>query len=137
MHPLTYIGFALILIAALSGAKQYNFINSSKSSDGFVTAIDTKIVNRSQKGRHKNLAGYKDEIATITFETNLGQKLEFQTSSGFSTTGLKTGDKVTVIYNPQNPNEAKVKSGKFLYGFSIISFLLGCLLLALGKKLHS
>jgi hypothetical protein len=124
MHPLTYIGIALILLAGIIGYRQYSFAQSAKAAEGKVIAIEAKETKRSQKGGNKNMAGYTDNVPTIEFMANNGQKYSF-TVEGFTNPGVKVGDKVQVLYNPINPNDARLNATKWIYSLPLILLGLG------------
>lgn len=74
------------------------------------------------KGRFDGMEKYK-----LRHGERAGRDMSnFET--GFSLP-YKTGDKVTVIYNPANPNEAMIKSPRSQFGVSLILVISGLMLL--------
>jgi cytochrome c oxidase assembly protein Cox11 len=124
MHPITYIGIGLIILAAVIGFRQYSFVQSAKSAEGKVITLEEVTEKRSQKGGNKKLAGYTDNVPTIEFTTNTGQKFSFK-AEGFTNPNVKIGDSVQVLYNPTNPQDAKINATKWLYSLPLILFGLG------------
>jgi hypothetical protein len=133
MHPLTYIGIGLIILAAVLGFRQYNFTQSAKSAEGKVVALEQATEKRNQKGGHKNMAGYTDNVPTIEFTANTGQKFSFK-AEGFTNADVKIGDSVQVLYNPTNPEDAKINATKWLYSLPLILLGIGLALTFFGMR---
>jgi uncharacterized protein DUF3592 len=71
----------------------------------------------------------------VRFQTRDGQAIEFTSGVGSSPSRFKTGQPVSVIYNPQQPQKARLNSGLFLWGGPTLLIILGCGLGLLGLVL--
>ena len=131
MTPLNYIGIALIAAAAIIGFRQYSFIQSAKSAEGTVVSIEKIETKNERKGGNKKLAENVENVPTIEFMANSGQKTVFKVN-GYTNTGLKVGDKVKVLYDPSNPEKAIINDTKFAYSLPLILAGIGILLTIIG-----
>jgi Protein of unknown function (DUF3592) len=104
----------LIIVGCLAwGLKTYQFINNSFSAQGIVVAL--------------NAGGSHPQIKFITSE---GKEIKY--SQNGLIFGYKIGDQITVLYDPQNPHEASVNAPGALWGFNLLSFILGVCFTGIG-----
>ncbi len=120
--------FLLVGIPFLIGA----FL-SYKSSKALTTnGIETQgliidIIKRVNESTDPN-GGYTRSITytpKIEFEDLQGHKQTFISNYSSSRLQWKKGDQITIIYNPDNPKQARIKRFWPLYGLSIILAFIG------------
>jgi hypothetical protein len=70
----------------------------------------------------------------IKFTTPTGGQFTFSPDSSSSDPGYEAGQEVTVIYNPEFPEDAQIKSFTELWMVSIILFIIAVLLLSIGIR---
>jgi hypothetical protein len=72
----------------------------------------------------------------VRFVTGDGRTVEFESAVG-SNRAPKVGREVTVLYDPLNPKEAKIKSFMMLWALPLVFTALGALLLVPGVLMLS
>ncbi|NOZ23424.1 MAG: DUF3592 domain-containing protein [Planctomycetes bacterium] len=97
------IGAGLLAWGVLYYANVKAFIARAKSAEGTVTGFDR------WEGSSTDLS---DDIkyAVVTFTTSDGKEVRFKGPSQEWSSSYKTGDKVKVLYDPEKPDDAKIKS---------------------------
>lgn len=67
----------------------------------------------------------------VQYQTANGQPITFVSAVGTSPPLHKVGQRVTVLYDPQQPHEARIRSGVLQYGAAVGIIFAGCFLLLL------
>ncbi|MFH2141332.1 MAG: DUF3592 domain-containing protein [Bacteroidota bacterium] len=105
------IGLAALAFAVYSYKQQTKFLENSKETTG--TVIDVKVQKTSDTGSMKNrrFSNKTSYVPVVEFYTEDSTRIEFKSSSGSSNFDTyKTGKKVAVLYNPDDPTYAQLKS---------------------------
>lgn len=124
--PLLRLEFILPLIICLPffiiGVITLNDVSNAVQSfitvSGVVVENDTTLFSD----------GTSAYVPVVEFYTNRGDKIRFTDDSvGTIPPAYQPGDKVEVIYNPENPLEARISSFVHLYLFPVIFIVVGLL----------
>ncbi len=94
------VGIVLVIIAIVSGILTRRFIAHSAMAAGLVVKL--------------NAGGSHPEIK---FTTADGREIEYPQNGLIG--GYQTGDKVTVLYDPEDPRQCEVNSFGALWGITI------------------
>jgi Protein of unknown function (DUF3592) len=123
----TTIG-AVFAVQGIRGIrKTRRFVAASASATGTVT--DSVGRWHSDPGDDPGVSRLSHPV--VRFVTGDGRTIEFESGVG-SNLGPKVGQEVTVLYNPTNPKEAKIKSFMMLWALPSIFAVLGAFLLIPG-----
>lgn len=123
----TTIG-AVFAVQGIRGIrKTRQFVAASASATGTVT--DSVGRWYSDPGDDPGVSRLSHPV--VRFVTGNGRTIEFESGVG-SNLGPKVGQEVTVLYNPTNPKEAKIKSFMMLWALPSIFAVLGAFLLIPG-----
>lgn len=68
----------------------------------------------------------------VQFRTEAGEDLEFRGSTGTGSPAYRRGERVTVLYLPQSPQDAKIDSFGDLWGGPLITFIVGLVFTAIA-----
>lgn len=99
------VGFTLVMIAMLTKQKPIAFFNNGLQAEGTITDLGVRQPRPFKKRRFSEPAYTQ---ITIEFITITGQQVQgdIDTNLGLFYSGqYKLGDKVNVLYNPDNPEE--------------------------------
>lgn len=99
------VGFLMIGIALFSLIHTRNFINNSEKTQG------TVILNLYQADSEGG-GGY---TPIFEFRTLQGKKMEVSSNLGTNPPQFKVGQIVEVLYDPENPEGARINKGLNLY----------------------
>ncbi len=109
----TGIGLVLLLLHSYSLYQSYKFSHHSATTNGYVSKL--------------NAGGSHPEI---TFTTKDGQTISYPQNGLIF--GYKVNDKVEVLYNPNTPTEATIKSFGAQYGFEVLGLFLSLFFIIFG-----
>ena len=127
---LVFFGFGFIWIAF--GA--FFFINtkffSSKSYRAAGTVVELKEVQRSSTSTSKSSS--ISFYPVVRYETEGGKHVSFTSSSGSYPSPYKRGDRVTVLYDPKNPQKARIMSFRSMWLAPVLCFGIGGIMLLTG-----
>jgi hypothetical protein len=130
---LVFFGFGFIWIAF--GA--FFFIDakffSSKAYKGTGTVVELKKVRRlstSSSGSPSHVTTY---YPVVRYQTKNGKNVTFTSSSGSYPAPYKRGDRVTILYDPENPRKARIKSFSSMWLAPILGFGIGGILFVTGS----
>ena len=103
----TLLGIILLLYSVYSLYQINKFVSSSVKTNGSVTSINLFTIR--DKSPQTNLHSYTS--VKVRFTTLKGKTIEFDSDAiDMNPPQYKVGEILTVYYNPNNPNEAKVDS---------------------------
>jgi Protein of unknown function (DUF3592) len=108
------------------------FVDASASATGTVTDS----VGRWYRDPGDDPGVSKLSHPVVRFVTGDGRTVEFE-SQAASNLAPKIGQQVTVLYDPTNPKEAKIKSFMMLWALPVIFTVLGVFLLIPGLLMLS
>ncbi|WP_421780334.1 DUF3592 domain-containing protein [Kiloniella litopenaei] len=128
---LHYIFITVGLIALLSmGAwsyKTYQFIDTAHSAQG--TVINLIQSRSTSSSSTSNSYVYRPEVS---FKTLTGDEIIFQSSTGSNPPAYKKGESVSILYEPENPQDAKINDTLSLWFSPVILGLVGLIFSAFG-----
>ncbi|MDX2098999.1 MAG: DUF3592 domain-containing protein [Leptolyngbyaceae cyanobacterium bins.59] len=132
IFPLTGIG---LLIGAFSSYRNTSsFVKAASRSEGTVVdmvVVDTGVNNSS---RSRSSIAYRP---TIHFIDHTGEKVEFTSSVGTNPPSYSKGQKVEILYHPDEPENAQINDFGSLWGDSITLGGMGGGFLIIGMILMS
>jgi uncharacterized membrane protein YidH (DUF202 family) len=104
------IGIGLIIMSVYTFNKTDKFLDKATETKGVV--VDVYIKQHSKTDSDKK--NHKPEYCpVIKFATEDGDTLEFKSTSGSTNFDYyKTGKEVDVLYDPDNPSNARIKNSK-------------------------
>lgn len=115
------VGVILIGVSAAISFSKYQFINRATKAEGTIINI---VERRSSDSNNSTYA------PVVTFRTN---NLEHTFTSSVSTSSRPLiGEKVTVLYDPADPNDAAIDSVTTLWFFPLIVGFMGLIFLMIG-----
>ena len=116
----------LVAVGCLIGSVAAYFSQSRKRR-GFISGTGT-VVGLEKRIFRAGSAGVYCPV--VEFMPGAGETIRFESAFGSNPASQKVGDKVKVVYNPQNPKEAEVDSGlsKWLAPGCLLAFSLGACL---------
>jgi hypothetical protein len=114
------IGVVLLVIAAVMGFFTYRFIEGAERADG--TVVD---LVESYDSEDNTTVYYP----VVRFVTPAGRPVRFKSHSS---TSDDVGDTVEVLYDPDDPTDARVSGIFNVWGFSLITAPLGAVFVAVG-----
>jgi len=91
-----------------------SFIQKAATGRGVVVSLE--------RSRSSDSVSY---YPVVKFTTREGQEFRFRSNVGSSPPSHRTGEAVTVLYNPANPHDAKIDSFFSLWGFGLIFGAMG------------
>ncbi len=113
------IGGLLLLVAASSFLNTVLFLVKAKSVQG--TVIEVVPIPKSRPQRDAFFC-----VTKVVFrEETTKRRFEFIPHSGFSLTDYNEDERITVFYDPENPENAKIGDFEELFLYGTIFFLLG------------
>ena len=69
----------------------------------------------------------------IRYQTEDGKNITFTSSSGSYPSPYRKGDKVEILYDPENPLEARIMSFRSMWLFPVLFFGIGGILIITGS----
>lgn len=120
----TILGIGLLVGAALICRSTYLFLEEAIKTEGTVV----KLVRH----RSNDSTIYRP---VIQFTSQNEQVIEFTASVGSNPPSYSEGEKVEVLYHPENPKNAKINGLFSLWGASVILGVLGGAFFAIGSRL--
>lgn len=126
----TIIAVLLILLSVYIFKNNIDFTQKAQISQGKVIMVT---IDKSGKS-----ATYKP---VIEFYDHKGIRIEFASFEGSNPPKYTVGDKVEVLFNPENPIDAKINSFFSIWGgvlimsiVGIVFFVIGCISISKEKK---
>lgn len=118
------IGSMFLVIGVGFSWSSYSLLTVAKRSEGTVI----KLVQNGQQARHGNRAG----VAPVVEFFLEGNRHEFQSWLSTSPPQFDVGDKVTVLYDPNDPRRAGIESFVTLWLFPTIFGGIGVVMLVVA-----
>lgn len=124
-------GLVVWLSALLAYNASFDFVDGAKAAAG--TVVDLL------EDRHGGSISYRPIVEFVTRE---GREVRFSEPTGSNPSIYTLGEAVTVLYAPDNPQEAKLNNFLSLWGFPVTLAALGgiflliyvLMILAIGRK---
>jgi hypothetical protein len=119
------VGIALLLTSFFVFFNTTSFIRRAVEADGRVTDLE--------RSRSSSSSGSSTTYRPVVqFTTATGKQIEFVSSVGSSPPSHRVGEAVRVLYNPADPQSARIKSFFQLWFGFLIVFVLGLVFTAVG-----
>jgi hypothetical protein len=119
------VGLALLAVAAVLVHKQQGFMARAELAHGTVVALAKA---RSGAGSSSGVAYHP----VVEFQTGGGQLVRFRSSISSNPASHSEGEAVTVYYDRQRPQDARINSFFALWGGATITGGLGSVFFAIG-----
>jgi hypothetical protein len=101
---LFFAGFVLLVLAAFFTWRTSSFIQRSQSAPGRVTALEPVTGQDSGSNRTINYA------PVFSFKAADSKTYSVTSSTSSNPPGFEVGDDVTVLYNPEDPQQARINT---------------------------
>ena len=118
------VGSIVLAVAALSFLHTRQFVHSSSAGDGVVI----ENVWRESSGRSRGGSYYP----RVRFRTGSGQDFVIISSTGSSPPSFRVGERVQVLYSPDNPTRARIDSFGSLWALPLIFGCIGLVFCSVG-----
>jgi hypothetical protein len=117
----TGVAILMLLIAGISSVNNIRKINREESAPGRVTDVK---MERSYVNEEDRVA---EELyyPAVEFTATAGRRRNIQLSEGSSPPSYEVGDEVTVLYEPDRPIDARIKSMSSSIGMWILPGITG------------
>jgi len=129
---LILVGFSVIVLGGYLFFKSMSIIRNGAEAEGMITSIDTKTRTTRESDGHRRTT--TDYWLTVRFRDANEQTYTFRSGGSSSD---QVGYKVRVIYNRNNPGEAKLNSFASLWGGAIFLPIMGVLFMGFGVLITS
>ena len=123
---LAVLGLTFGIIGAVYLTSTGHLVASGKRTTGSVVAL---------RVRHRagNMTGSADSVfPTVEFQTSSGRRVRFEDDIGRGPGTFHVGQRLPVAYDPDDPWHARVATFGSLYGFGLLSGILGGLAAIIG-----
>ncbi|MBU7582497.1 MAG: DUF3592 domain-containing protein [Nostoc sp. TH1S01] len=120
------IGSIFVITGIIIGVNTRSFFGKSISTQG--TVIDVV----KHKSRDSNGRSSTNYYPVIEFTANSGKLVEFEANSGSNPPTYTQGQKVEILYNPQEPESAMINSSADLWVLPAIFTGLGSIFVVIG-----
>ncbi|HEY2016491.1 MAG TPA: DUF3592 domain-containing protein [Bryobacteraceae bacterium] len=117
------IGVAIVAVALFLCLKTRHFVETARTADGLVIG---NVWNRGSKGG----GSYH---ARVRFQAGDGRELIFVSAYGTSPPAFPTGGHVEVLYDPEDPANARINTFAALWIFPVIFLGMGLLFVLCGS----
>ena len=118
-------GIGMLIGTLITFKSTYEFLKISVASQGTIVKL---IASRSTSSSG-NSTVYRP---VVQFIDQNGNQVEFVSSTGSNPPSYKIGEEVEVLYNPESPNEAKIKGFFTLWGGITVLGILGIAFSSVG-----
>ena len=115
------VGLLFLIIGISSFLDTRSFLKESLVANG--TVIDLIASSGSDSITYKPM---------VEFKTINDQFITFTSSTSSNPPSYHTGEEVEVLYDPNNPNDAKISSFFSLWGLATVLFLMGSVFFSIG-----
>jgi hypothetical protein len=109
------VGVVALLVGLVTLVFTVRFIQRAEHATGTVIELS----------RETDSDGEVTFYPVVRFETAEGREIEFKSSSGSSPPSHSEGDRVDVLYDPDDPHDARLSGFFDLWLFPIVGFALG------------
>ncbi|WP_085901275.1 DUF3592 domain-containing protein [Kiloniella majae] len=121
------VGLITLSVMGIWSYTTHNFVDNAHSAQG--TVIDLIQSRSSSSSSTSNSYVYRPEVI---FQTATGEEVTFQSSTGSNPPAYNRGEKVSVLYNPENPQDAKIDGTLSLWLGPLILGVIGFIFSAFG-----
>jgi hypothetical protein len=117
------IGLGMLAVSVFIFSNTSSFIGRAVEADGEVIDLDRSRSSSSSSTTYRPV---------VAFTTATGKRVEFTSSVGSSPPSHRVGERVKVLYQPADPQSARIKSFFHLWFGFLIVFALGLVFAAIG-----
>jgi hypothetical protein len=117
------IGLGMLAVSVFIFSNTSSFIGRAVEADGEVIDLDRSRSSSSSSTTYRPV---------VAFTTATGKRVEFTSSVGSSPPSHRVGERVKVLYQPADPQSARLKSFFHLWFGFLIVFALGLVFAAIG-----
>jgi len=121
----TSIGSLVLIVSTAIGFRTYSFIQGAEKAEGSVIELIRK---RSSSSTRRSYVFHP----VVEFETANGESVQFESNVGSRPPAFQPGESVTVLYHPENVNQAMIDSFWNLWLFSLIAGVNGSVFFSIG-----
>jgi hypothetical protein len=120
------IGIGMLVGSFFIFSNTTSFIRRAEQAEGKVIDLERSRSSSSSSSTYRPV---------VEFTTATGKRIEFTSSVGSSPPSHRVGEPVTVLYNPADPQSARIKSFfQLWFGFLIVCFM-GLVFAAIGLSM--
>ena len=125
------IGIGMLVASFLVFSNTSSFISRAVEADGKVIDLERSRSSTSSSSRSRSSTSttYRP---VVEFTSATGKRIEFVSSVGSSPPSHRVGEAVKVLYNPTDPQSARIKSFFQLWFGFLIVFALGSVFASIG-----
>lgn len=123
------IGVGMLVGSFFIFSNTTGFIRRAAQAEGKVIDLER---SRSSSSSGSRSSTYRP---VVEFTTATGKRIEFTSSVGSSPPSHRVGEPVTVLYNPADPQSARIKSFFQLWFGFLIVFFMGLVFAAIGLSM--
>ncbi len=120
------IGLLQVGVGVGVGARTQRFVERAASAEGTVTELVRSRSSSSSSPTYRSV---------VRFTAANGEPIEFESTFGSNPPSHRTGDRVTVLYDPDLPQRARIRSFGSLWFLPLIFGGLGGVLTIVGGSL--
>jgi len=128
------VGIIMLLVSAVAYVHEVSFAKSALITNGTVIdVVDTLDDNGVPltNAATNNMGADSSYHPVVQFEVG-GKKYVFTSNTGSNPPSYSQGDAVQVVYNPENPADARIHSWFSQWGFVVIALLIGVVFSLIG-----
>lgn len=116
------VGMGLLVGAFLSYDNTNSFLEKAIRADGVIVKnLERKDVDVDTESHRKSVTYFP----VIHFVTPKGERIEFNSLVGSNPPRYSVGQKISVLYFPDNPYEARINDSFSIWGFTAIVGVIG------------
>ncbi len=101
----TGIAVVMLMVAGISTVNIFSKLGREESAPGKVVDV---VEQRYEDPETDNVSYYY--VPVVEFKSRDGQRMRVQLTEGSNPPSHEVGDEVTVLYEPENPSDARIKS---------------------------
>jgi|ERR1039458_4181644 hypothetical protein len=116
------VGPIFVVIAIGTALHTSHFIHRASQADGIVAKLTAR--------RNEDSSVYY--VPTFAFKTPTSQLISIDSDTGSNPPGFAVGDHVRVLFDPNDPQNAKIATNAQLWLFPIVSGAIGILFTPIG-----
>lgn len=130
IFPLLFdlIGTGMLVLSFYFYQQSVTFLETAARTEGRVT----EYVRNSKSSNSRNNSSY---YPIVQFQAPSGETIEFRSNTGSSSKPYGIGESVPVLFDPQNPHEARIEGWFSLWGGAAICAGLGAVFTFVGMTL--
>jgi len=128
-YVFTTIGALMLVGTFFAYTSASNFVEQSISTRGVVV----EMLRSRPSSSSSNSYMYKP---VVQFVDKNGSEIEFMSSTSSNPPSYGVGESVEVLYNPESPNDAKIKSFFSIWGVVTILGVIGVVFFAVGGGMY-